>query len=659
MRSNLIYSDLSNFIYKSLFSFILIYSQQLKAQQPGGVPGTKAWYITVGNKGNAILKDTSGNSYIAFESDKLDDGQNYRIINFHPSVVIKTEVTNTLQNFSFNQGTLIGIFYPDIENYTNKKYFTGIEEKSRQITIKNNNIDTGKNLIFNSKFKYGEAGKRNSFDMIGENSDLTKSMKILTYFKASRKVYSSVWGEDKSIKLLNDFNGYVPEIIIYNRLLNPLEKSKVESYLAVKYGITLDTSYVGSNGINLWSINDPFVRRFHNRVIAIGKDVAAAQWQPQSTTTYEQKPYFSYKEDAAIQNPFKSGYKFIPSTDSTSLFRSITVGFKSKSMENLEDKSFIFWGDDNKEISFKPFIIDSLKFKGLQIINRTWLCYNSKKIELPLKITVGGNDYKNKNLFGIIYEPYDYQLYRYVLVRLKDTAAKKIDSIFLCNYFGREQNKNSVKFNTRTIVWDSIVWNNTSEYNYFTFGKVPVLNFLIVKNEVKEIQLDYPYYEDSAISSRTIFDTLSLMFSYKPNDSILKFRFKTSIGIGKLITKLYWMNEFGSKILLPISYVKNISESLNDSPNDSNIPSTSEENIAIVPPSADNNPSNMPLSKTPPIKYITRNKSVLLQEFKEFEVKIPLTKNLSLKSRFLIEVTDSVGQISTLPIKIKQPPIIN
>jgi hypothetical protein len=35
------------------------------------------------------------------------------------------------------------------------------------------------------------------------------------------------------------YNGTIAEIIIYNRVLTEAERQKVESYLAVKYGITL------------------------------------------------------------------------------------------------------------------------------------------------------------------------------------------------------------------------------------------------------------------------------------------------------------------------------------------------------------------------------------------------------------------------------------
>ena len=48
------------------------------------------------------------------------------------------------------------------------------------------------------------------------------------------------------------FNGHMSEVVSYNRVLTPAERNQVESYLAIKYGITLNqatpTNYVASDG---------------------------------------------------------------------------------------------------------------------------------------------------------------------------------------------------------------------------------------------------------------------------------------------------------------------------------------------------------------------------------------------------------------------------
>jgi gliding motility-associated-like protein len=68
----------------------------------------------------------------------------------------------------------------------------------------------------------------------------------------------------------------IAEVIMYNRALTAAERNKVESYLAVKYGFTLDQSttsandYTSSNGTVIWNraANLPFT----NNITGIGRD---------------------------------------------------------------------------------------------------------------------------------------------------------------------------------------------------------------------------------------------------------------------------------------------------------------------------------------------------------------------------------------------------
>ena len=52
-------------------------------------------------------------------------------------------------------------------------------------------------------------------------------------------------------------NGYIAEVIVYNSEISDTDLNKIESYLAIKYGVTLDassiTSYVASNGTDFWT----------------------------------------------------------------------------------------------------------------------------------------------------------------------------------------------------------------------------------------------------------------------------------------------------------------------------------------------------------------------------------------------------------------------
>jgi hypothetical protein len=82
-------------------------------------------------------------------------------------------------------------------------------------------------------------------------------------------------------------NGYLYEYIFYNTDLSNADIRKVNSDLAIKYGVTLDNigggrqgDYVASNNITIWdaSVN----KSFHNDVIGIGRDDNQALLQKQS-----------------------------------------------------------------------------------------------------------------------------------------------------------------------------------------------------------------------------------------------------------------------------------------------------------------------------------------------------------------------------------------
>lgn len=74
----------------------------------------------------------------------------------------------------------------------------------------------------------------------------------------------------------------VGEVIIYNSALNATEVNKVESYLAIKYGITLTHDYLASDATVVW--NNAANSGFNNDITGIGRDDASSLNQIKSTT---------------------------------------------------------------------------------------------------------------------------------------------------------------------------------------------------------------------------------------------------------------------------------------------------------------------------------------------------------------------------------------
>jgi len=83
--------------------------------------------------------------------------------------------------------------------------------------------------------------------------------------------------------------GDVNEILVYTYSLSALNQAKAETYLAVKYGVTLDNTgggtqgdYTASNSNNIWDASDGTA--YQNGIIGIGRDDASGFVQKQSHT---------------------------------------------------------------------------------------------------------------------------------------------------------------------------------------------------------------------------------------------------------------------------------------------------------------------------------------------------------------------------------------
>jgi len=74
------------------------------------------------------------------------------------------------------------------------------------------------------------------------------------------------------------FNGRIAELIHYNsNVITALEVQKIESYLAIKYGITLSNNYLNSSSTLIYNTNT-----YNNDIIGISRDDNSSQLQKQS-----------------------------------------------------------------------------------------------------------------------------------------------------------------------------------------------------------------------------------------------------------------------------------------------------------------------------------------------------------------------------------------
>lgn len=66
------------------------------------------------------------------------------------------------------------------------------------------------------------------------------------------------------------YTGDITEVIAYKDAISSTERKKIESYLAIKYGISLSANYVHSNNITIWNYTTNSV--YNTNITGIGRD---------------------------------------------------------------------------------------------------------------------------------------------------------------------------------------------------------------------------------------------------------------------------------------------------------------------------------------------------------------------------------------------------
>lgn len=126
------------------------------------------------------------------------------------------------------------------------------------------------------------------------------------------------------------FNGNIAEIIQFPSALSAANQLKVTSYLAVKYGITLDqttaTNYVNSAGTVTWNVAT--LPKYNNNIAAIGQDKNTGL-------------------DQTVSHSVNSGFQI-----TVSMGTAITTPVSANTTAITNDKSFFMWGDNKGFTTF-------------------------------------------------------------------------------------------------------------------------------------------------------------------------------------------------------------------------------------------------------------------------------------------------------------------
>ena len=236
-------------------SFLSLY---LSAQSPGGVAKQSVW----------------------LQGNFNDEKSPVELLNYNPALVFNEQVQSLKIDHKLANLGQANIFtvYKDLSPDTEKAVWK-IKGEFGDLSLSNQNVLNSNNdrLVY-----------RNSNDIT--EVDLIQPATIInTYTRAVGKKSMNldvvedptiIFGESGLEESTADFSGLIAEFIVYEKILKEKERRKIESYLAIKYGVTIASDYVNSKGKKVWdSVNEA---TYSNDIAGIARDDKSSLYQKQS-----------------------------------------------------------------------------------------------------------------------------------------------------------------------------------------------------------------------------------------------------------------------------------------------------------------------------------------------------------------------------------------
>lgn len=307
---------------------VSVYAQQ---PAPGGVPGMVAWLAS------SVREDGAPRwiDRLSEEEDPVDSSVDLPLFNFHPAPRLRGDEAIPLLPLpvrTLKQATVFAVHHPD-DTLSERVVWSLDAGDGRPLVLTTHRLadlrDTSY-LNFLGPEKARPGIKTYYQRRVPEAETTTTSATLLLGTPPARPrlpVYA--------------YRGRIPEFIVYDRVLSPRERLQVESYLALKYGLTLtsDANYLDGAGEVIWERRRQGA--FVHRLAGIGRDDEAGLLQKQSTSSYE------------------------PGMLTLSAGRPASDNAANRT--ELTDRSWLIWGDDGGAWELRP-----VEFGQPRRLDRTW-----------------------------------------------------------------------------------------------------------------------------------------------------------------------------------------------------------------------------------------------------------------------------------------------
>ncbi|TYC18041.1 T9SS type A sorting domain-containing protein [Bizionia gelidisalsuginis] len=452
-----------------LMSFIFSHTS-IKAQNyPGGVTGAEVWYM--GDWEDINNSEFVNSAQTDIKIKRCGEHFEKGLFNFNPSIFSEKlclEYRAPLENSTGRNAFFVG------EPYEQELSFSHLATFWRSDFIQNdsiirNFIDLNNENVFSDRLYANYSSDKNANLNFYHTNNYNIDKKFKSYGQEGET--SFFIGKPKVIILDENyedsfFRGRFPEFLSFPRELSDNERNRVESYLALKYGLTLnnETSYLNSKNLIFWdkSNNDLFA----NRIFGFGKDLTSGLNQLQSESTH-------------LKNHLISA---IDEISETNMEKQTTI--------NLDDNHFLVFGDNKGE----PFFIKE----------------NSNRIAFWEKVWLAQRTGKNMDTSPIHFKLFLTSEVKAYLQSRPDNVLWLMQDKFIGNDEVSDFNNQNVEYYVGNVnleegfayFTDIYFDSDFSIYDQFTFGSGPEM---IVQAQVKgcksdklEVVLDItggkPYY---------------------------------------------------------------------------------------------------------------------------------------------------------------------
>lgn len=140
---------------------------------------------------------------------------------------------------------------------------------------------------------------------------------------------------------INPFKGQLAELFIFDENMTYLERLQVETYLGIKYGLTLSKNYVSGSRTKLWDAEEN--AGFTNHIFGIGRDDVFELYQKQSASSVDELQLIKLSLGALAES-------------------------NAQNESTLPDDHFIVMGDNNG-----PLTTTADPASGFSLFDRQWM----------------------------------------------------------------------------------------------------------------------------------------------------------------------------------------------------------------------------------------------------------------------------------------------